>query len=216
MTEPSRLPSAVLALILLLPLAAEAAWYQIEIIVFSRTPAASDQPEYWPDDPGRPDLEGARQLGQVGDASPYARLPKSELKLDGAYWSLRGAPGLGPLVHLAWRQPISRPGGTPPVYLASGPGAAELEGTLEVSVSRFLHVNLDLLLRRTSPAGPSRPPALVAADGSGLPRYPVSSPEGYRYRMQAHRRMRSGEVHYIDHPLMGVLLRIDRYGGGGG
>ena len=27
--------------------------------------------------------------------------------------------------------------------------------------------------------------------------------------------MRSGETHYIDHPLMGVLLRIDRYRGGG-
>ena len=27
--------------------------------------------------------------------------------------------------------------------------------------------------------------------------------------------MRSGEVHYIDHPLLGVLLRIDRYRGGG-
>ena len=33
--------------------------------------------------------------------------------------------------------------------------------------------------------------------------------------MQAHRRMRSGELHYIDHPLMGVLLRIDRYRGSG-
>ena len=172
---------------------------------------AADDVDAQVGDAGRED-----DLGPVGAAGSYARLPTSDLKLDGAYWSLRGVAGLKPLVHMAWRQPISGPGQTPPVYLASGPGAAELEGTLEVSVSRFLHVNLDLLLRRTSPAGPSRPPALVAADGSGLPRYPVSSPEGYRYRMQAHRRMRSGEVHYIDHPLMGVLLRIDRYGGGGG
>ncbi len=142
-------------------------------------------------------------------------MPKSDLKLDGTYWSLRGAPGLKPLAHLAWRQPISRPGRTPPVYLGSAAGGAELEGTLEVSVSRFLHVNLDLLLRRTTPAGPSSTPALVRADDGGLPQYPVSSTDGYVYRMQAHRRMRSGEVHYIDHPLMGVLLRIDRSRGSG-
>lgn len=215
--QPSRLSSAALILILLLPLVAEAAWYQIEIIVFSRAPKVTEQPEYWPEDPGRPELEGARQLGQVGAADPYARLPKSDLKLDGAYWSLRGAAGLKPLAHLAWRQPVSSQGRTPPVYLGSGAdaGAPELEGTLEVSVSRFLHVNLDLLLRRNTPAGPSRSPAWVGADDSGLPQYPVNSPDDYLYRMQAHRRMRSGELHYIDHPLMGVLLRIDRYRGSG-
>jgi hypothetical protein len=26
--------------------------------------------------------------------------------------------------------------------------------------------------------------------------------------MQASRRMRSGELHYIDHPLMGVLIKV--------
>jgi hypothetical protein len=218
-TQASRLSSAALALILLIPLVAEAAWYQIEIIVFSRTPKVGEQPEYWPEDPGRPDLEGARQLDRIGAAGPYARLPKSDLKLDGAYWSLRGAAGLKPLAHLAWRQPISSPGRTPPVYLASGTdtGSPELEGILKVSVSRFLHVNLDLLLRRDTPAGPSITPALAAANDSGPPEplYPLGSPDDYVYRMQAHRRMRSGELHYIDHPLMGVLLRIDRYRGDG-
>jgi hypothetical protein len=208
--RPSLLSRAALALILLLALAGEAAAYQIEIIVFARTPKAGEQPEYWPDDPGRPDLDRARQLGPVGTADSYARLPKPELKLDGAYWSLRGAPGLKPLVHLAWRQSISGPGRTPPVYLAGGDGGVELEGTLEVNVSRFLHVNLDLLMRRSTPAGPSSTRALVTADDSGLPENPVTRPDGYSYRMQAHRRMRSGEVHYIDHPLMGVLIRIDR------
>ena len=42
---------------------------------------------------------------------------------------------------------------------------------------------------------------------------PLAGADGYRYRLQASRRMRSGELHYIDHPLMGVLLRIDRYRG---
>lgn len=220
-TKRSRLPGAAMALLLLLPMAAQAAWYQIEIIAFSRTPQASEQPEYWPIDPGQPELLGAQVLDEIGASGPlYTRLPRSQLKLDGAYWSLRNAAGLKPLFHLAWIQPISRTGRTPPVYLSSRAdgGSAELEGTLSVSVSRFLHVNLDLLLRRTTPAGPSfalaSSSAGQAADsGLGLAPDPLAEPRDYRYRMQAHRRMRSGELHYIDHPLMGVLLRIDRYRG---
>jgi hypothetical protein len=32
--------------------------------------------------------------------------------------------------------------------------------------------------------------------------------------MHDHRRMRSGELHYLDHPLMGVLVLVIPYGPG--
>ena len=31
------------------------------------------------------------------------------------------------------------------------------------------------------------------------------------YRMVQSRRMRSNELHYLDHPLFGVIVRINRY-----
>ena len=37
------------------------------------------------------------------------------------------------------------------------------------------------------------------------------SPHYQAYRMQMHRRMRSKELHYLDHPLMGILIIARRY-----
>jgi hypothetical protein len=73
-----------------------------------------------------------------------------------------------------------------------------MEGLVSVSVKRYLHVNLDMTLRiaRVSAGGESKDGVLEFGDR--------------RYRMQEHRRMRSGELHYLDHPMMGVLIRIDR------
>ncbi|MCK4704001.1 MAG: hypothetical protein KAT90_00855, partial [Gammaproteobacteria bacterium] len=34
----------------------------------------------------------------------------------------------------------------------------------------------------------------------------ISNPS---YPLQAHRRMRSKELHYIDHPLIGILIQIN-------
>ena len=50
---------------------------------------------------------------------------------------------------------------------------------------RFLHLDTDLLLR--------------APDSSQT------------YRVQLSRRMRSDELHYVDHPKLGILIRAERY-----
>jgi hypothetical protein len=59
-----------------------------------------------------------------------------------------------------------------------------LEGVIRVRRGRFLHFDSDLLLRT----------------GQGQPIHAASS-----------RRMRSTEVHYIDHPRLGIIVRIDPY-----
>jgi len=70
-----------------------------------------------------------------------------------------------------------------------------MEGILTLSRHRYLHADVDLLLRRP--------------DGVD----PVSGTTARRtYRLQAHRRMRSGELHFIDHPAMGVLIKVTPFG----
>ena len=66
-----------------------------------------------------------------------------------------------------------------------------MRGTVKVSVARYLHVELDLLYRR------SGDDAAVAPEGT--PTW---------FRLESERRMRSRELHYVDHPLFGVLMRI--------
>ena len=67
-----------------------------------------------------------------------------------------------------------------------------MQGTVEVSLARYLRVDLDLLYIR--PAGGE-----------------VAAPEAVptRFRLVTERRMRSRELHYVDHPLFGVLVWIE-------
>jgi hypothetical protein len=74
----------------------------------------------------------------------------------------------------------------------------EINGTLLLSRARYLHVWADLVftepLDRVPGADPSTPPTTLA-----------------HFRMQQHRRMRSGELHYLDHPLFGLLVQVTPY-----
>ncbi len=63
--------------------------------------------------------------------------------------------------------------------------AYPLDGTITVAVSRYLHVYTDLALTKT----------LAPADMQS-------------FIVKSHRRMRSRELHYIDHPKVGMLILI--------
>ncbi|MEE8267063.1 MAG: CsiV family protein, partial [Acidiferrobacterales bacterium] len=68
------------------------------------------------------------------------------------------------------------------------------EGVLRFYQSRYLHVDVDLLLREAATR------RVASADSSAL---------GIRiYRISARRRIRSGHVNYFDHPKFGALVRV--------
>ena len=72
-----------------------------------------------------------------------------------------------------------------------GAGRSSVHGTVTVSLARYLEVEVDLLYNR---------PASSEAAAPG------SAPT--RFRLVSERRMRSGELHYVDHPLFGVLVLL--------
>ena len=82
-----------------------------------------------------------------------------------------------------------------PVLLSSKNEKAKLEGTVKIVLGRYLHVNFDLILKRN------------LAPKDGIIETGADMKEDNRfYPIQTHRRMRSKETHYIDHPLIGVLV----------
>ena len=177
-------------LLLLALLAAGPAWaaksYNVEVIVFERTSGNAVAGEQWPDDPGRPALEKASSLNESGSGA-YSVLPKSRWRLSREADRIGSAGGMKVLLHTAWRQPAVGRDETKTIHLHSS--VTPLEGTVTVSVERYLHADLDLLLNNK---------------GGGS--YFSSSRGGYR--LVESRRMRSGEVHYFDHPMMGALVLI--------
>ncbi len=156
--------------------------YDVELIIFERTSRAAAMNESWPEDPGKPDTEDATHLTSNG---AYARLPSSKKSLVGVANRMRRASGKPvKLTHMMWRQPAVGKLDAIPVYVSGKTRTGTLTGTAKVSVKRYLHIDLDLLLQTTN------------------------GPEPGQFRMQAQRKMRSGKLHYIDHPIMGALVRI--------
>ena len=71
----------------------------------------------------------------------------------------------------------------------------ELEGSLKVEVGRYLHLYTDLVFRIEQVESNSEEHALRCM------------PAMDDFRIKNHHRMRSRQVYYIDHPMLGILVQ---------
>lgn len=123
-------------------------------------------------------------------------------ELAGLYRRLASQPGYRPLMHLIWEQPGEVDRATSTVaFDALRLASPEIIGEAQLSRSRFLHLQLDLEFL-TEEAGRALPQPIGSGDA---PEVRLLIP---RYRIEESRRMRSGEVHYFDHPAFGVIATI--------
>ncbi|NVK37980.1 MAG: hypothetical protein HWE18_08655 [Gammaproteobacteria bacterium] len=92
------------------------------------------------------------------------------------------------LYNAQWQQPVYDQQHSLPIYIESSLqnlGVPQLKGLFYLHVSRYLHSKIDLQFIPNQAKSPSE---LIS--------------------FQQSRRMRSKEIHYIDHPLVGALIRI--------
>ncbi len=80
-----------------------------------------------------------------------------------------------------------------------GPPPEKIDGVVRLYRSRYLHLEADLLYHRPEATTIS---VEVAPEGVAPPPTPTL------FRMTTSRRMRSRELHYLDHPLFGVIALI--------
>jgi len=194
-------------------------WFTVEVVVFAHNAGGGLTEEIWPEAPGRPDLTKAVALtpdgtplldSAPGEAAPFLPAEADGYQLGGIVRALERSSAYEPLVHLAWRQAGLDRRQALPILVRVGPPDEPpiLEGTLQVHLSRYLHLTADLLYARDLPSGvtdeavPAE--AVTPADGgSSAPR-----PDSALFRLDQSRRMRSGEIHYVDHPVFGVIAEI--------
>lgn len=96
-----------------------------------------------------------------------------------------------------------------------------LDGTIKLVVSRYLHLHADLYFttdvhwRDGKDAGSAPASAHIEAAASTESQTHVTrGPNGrplLSYAFQQQRRMRSGELHYLDHPVVGLLVKVTPY-----
>ncbi len=168
----------------------------------------------------------------------FQLLDESEWQLQKTARRLRRSSRFEPLLHVAWRQPTYERARARPVLLYSGmnkpsvihgrpPSEAEIHagppnpaliGTVRLSVARYLHLATDLVYRipvTQQAAIPipdfdlwyDRPyPTLYEPQG---PAYRLEEWPAMRgFRLRESRRMRSRVLHYLDHPLFGLVVLI--------
>ena len=188
---------------------AQAKWYTVEVTVFERTSESGLGAEFWPENVDEPrssfalSPRGGSTVGVLtagaSEPSAIAAVPRGQLAYGGIVKRLRRSGRYRPLVHLGWRQPGLAKTEALPVRVAgsssAAPDASRVRGTLRLYRSRYLHLEADLVYTRPN------------ADVVSLTT---------RFSLQESRRMRSGELHYLDHPLFGVLVRATPYQAPGG
>ncbi|MFP4146614.1 MAG: peptidoglycan binding protein CsiV [Halorhodospira sp.] len=213
-------------------------WYEVEVLIFQQEEQGGRHAERWPtrvDDPSYPiwqvpaGCQGeandvAERLGLEtdpadapvdteqleADAPRFYCLPEARRRLSSHRQALQRSEAYQPLYHLAWLQPgqdRDKAVAVPIPYHWHPPRqglseAAEpsppqyrppLYGLIRIYRDRYLHAVVDLRLHRRAIEEDPSPEALVRA--------PL-------HRLITQRRMRSGELHYLDHPALGVLIVI--------
>lgn len=159
--------------------------YQIEVIVFEHL-YLDEGNELWPERDERPRWDDALQIFSGADDSRFTPLSSAGYRMGGIYRALRSSQNYRPIMHVAWRQvglPASR---ARPVYVSSEGG--QVEGSLRLRQSRFLHIDMDLV-------------------------YPLGGSAGKYARILESRRLKLNELHYFDSPVFGAIVQVSRAGG---
>jgi hypothetical protein len=171
-------------------------WYRVELIVFSLL-NPNIGAETWSSSPERPSLANSVELssglylndGAGGNAlHAYRRLGADHYTLQSEWTRLRRSSDFHPILHTAWQQPGLEKKESRRVHLSTGSQSedgATVNGSIRVWRTRYLHVDADLLYRLG-----------------------FDSNDSAEFRMKQHRRMRSRELHFFDHPMFGVLIYI--------
>src|SRR3569623_2861125 len=181
-----RMKKALFTLLLLAAVAARAEdVYKVEVIVFENLDPAAPQAELWPAQPGAPALDKAIELtalsaATAADKSSWRVLTPAQLTLPGAYQRLRSSSRYRPLLHVGWVPPLDNSARDAPLHVATAAGnaAAQISGTVALRRGRYLHADVDLVISKKSATA----------------------------RQTKTRRLRNNELHYLDHPLFGVLI----------
>lgn len=195
-------------------------WYQIEVIVATRI-APDDSLEFFPSDPA-PIPSGSRVLAEFNadignpfqlDNEEFISLPLDLRILNNEANALTDDDRYDVLLHQSWRQILTGNKAINWIDIKGGHtwgGHQQLEGRLGFSKGRFLHIFSDLHLNQFQ--------SLTSDMSQRAIRNPLHDTKSTielgikaRYSLVQRRKMRSKELHYLDHPKLVLLVKVIPY-----
>jgi hypothetical protein len=187
--------------------------YQVEIIIFEHL-FHDAEGEVTHTGLKIPDLSKTIQLSSDtgGGDSAFRLLPSSMYKLGGVYSELRSSREYRPILHLAWQQPQLTQSRSKYVHIRKDDGTVQqadvndalvkLDGVIRIRSSQFLHADVDLFyfIHELSAS-------FINANAGSQDTNPI---QATFVELNETRRMKLNELHYFDHPVFGMLLRVSR------
>lgn len=169
------------------------------------------EPEAVPEaEEAQPVLNGMTVAEQILPSLPqplaWRLRPTKEHRLPGTARRIDQAESLRLLTHLMWRQPVEGLGRGEAILIQAGRQVGdirELDGYLIIEQARFLHLQLDLWFSRFRAGAKT---GQFRQHPGGVRRLPRSVTGRYQFRQS--RRLDRNELHYLDHPFLGLLIRI--------
>lgn len=173
---------------------AEPAWYQVELIVFQNTQPQNESQVL--SHAALPQTDNAIQLIPFEEKNyyrPFELMPNAAKHLNKEESRLNSSAEFKVLLHTAWLQDLSNPEESKAIHLSAKADNEDehwaLDGTVTFLRRKYIELNTNLLLNLDTDAEDTKPIRLVQ-----------------------HRKLRSKELHYLDNPQMGVLVKVTPYG----
>ena len=233
-----RLVSKSLSLVLLLLLwhstsqaqeSVNTSWYQIEYIIFQhlKTDAHILRYEDTPY-PKQQDKQFSHLVDHPQPMSPFqfSKLDSAEMSLAEALDKLSRRRDIKLLDHGAWQQELASDESTPPLKIAKPiSNKTRLFGELQIKKSRFTHAEFSLYMADSLlfPFADTKDWFFSPQKSGTLIDLLLPLPESFNFtqrigeqelyfnilHLQESRRIKQDEVHYLDHPVLGVIVTIN-------
>jgi hypothetical protein len=173
------------------------AMYDVEVVVF-RNRSAQAHGEQWPQRSVEANQSPDSGFSSKPVETGIEELPREQHALQAIADSMQRSGAYDVLLHTTWRQAGLDRTQAQPYTMPRGleRKGYHLEGTIRLVRERFLHLEIDLLLSKPQVA-------FIPGQAMDMPD-PV-------YELKETRRVRRGELHYFDHPYLGVIAQVVAY-----
>ena len=191
---------------------AYAKWYQVEMIVFEHL-IADTSGEFWNTDDVPEYRNTIKLVTDTGGSNAFKMLPSSRYKLGGVNRVLKLSSGYRPVYHVAWQQPELTKSKAKKVHIKNPD--AKINGTVNLRGGHLLHLDLDIsyFVDLSTESVISFTEENISAAGEEVEDIEVDEEiimSGTSAQMKETRRIKLNELHYFDHPLFGVIMRVTR------
>lgn len=174
--------------------------YQVELIVFETLALRGWTEEYWKEELPLIDMEGSIDIPS---------LPEQQFMLASEEEKMTPEKGYFILYHKSWILEGDSEEEAQPLRIEVLPEEdyqPRLSGLLTFYKSRYAHVRLNLELERKIPE------RVKEEFASNQDMDLEMLPEFWRFQLEEARKVKSGELHYFDHPIFGALVKIQYQG----